>query len=883
MFFQFSLDKIPSEDIHFILTRYFENKKLSTFTITKNEYYFQRNEICNIFGYTLWSKEHLSCVSKYGETIVKRDVTPQFILHELFHFLKEQKIVRPGYTTMQTVVSEILTTERLRIKTCLQTHLIDPHKTILQKLIENDSTLVELAALKQDAKNFKFTEMGVEIKKHQTLKSLYTIANLIMPHLDLSQQNINYYASLIHYYNITDLQRFDDEKTYLYLLCYIIRRYQQVNDNLMTSLLVNVKKLEHEVKEKAKDQAVNDKDSLDQQIAKLLLIYVDDKLSDTTTFDIPRKQAFAILPKESIRSLANKMLKKKSQRINKQWIERDKAKTRYKQNLRPLFMNLEFESQLQDNPLLKAMKWMQSIFSKKEALAKQKIEDVPLDFISNRIEKYIKIKNEKDEEFYSMHRYEILVYKQLVQQIETGAIHIKNSVRYRPFSSDLVSLERKEEILKTLDIPYLKKPCSAQIDALLTELDTLWTTFDERLKKGDLKHIKYDPVKKEVIWVKPKKIRDAPEESLYNKLPMRDVSDVLRFVNRQTDFMTAFVPLQPRYIKKKYDADHLIAVLMAQATNIGHNKMAKISDIPYHKLESTYQQYMRLATLQKANNIVMNKITELSIFPYYTFDDCHILFGCFDGQKFEAITPTAKSRNSKKYFKKGRGVVTYTLLSNHVPVMNELIGAHEHESYFSFDLWYGNTSLIQPMVVTSDMHGINKANFAIFHWFGGEFRPRFTNLKRELAKVCGAKDDSSYHSFLVKPTNIINKQLILDENENMDRIVATLACKEISQSMLIQKLCSLPINNNTRNAVFEYDKLVRSIYTLKCILDPTILENVQRSQNRVESYHGLRAAISRVTGRKALLGQTDLEMEISNECGRLIANVIIYYNVYNDN
>ncbi len=46
----------------------------------------------------------------------------------------------------------------------------------------------------------------------------------------------------------------------------------------------------------------------------------------------------------------------------------------------------------------------------------------------------------------------------------------------------------------------------------------------------------------------------------------------------------------------------------------------------------------------------------------------------------------------------------------------------------------------------------------------------------------------------------------------------------------------------------------------------------------VESYHGLRAAITKVTGRKALLGQTDLGIEISNECGSLIANAIIYYN-----
>ena len=120
--------------------------------------------------------------------------------------------------------------------------------------------------------------------------------------------------------------------------------------------------------------------------------------------------------------------------------------------------------------------------------------------------------------------------------------------------------------------------------------------------------------------------------------------------------------------------------------------------------------------------------------------------------------------------------------------------------------------------------------------------------------------------------------MILDETENIKHIIATLALKETTQSVLIQKLCSLPQNNATRNAIFEYDKLIRSIYALKCILDPSILENVHRSQNRVESYHGLRAAIAKTTGRKALIGQTDLEMEISNECGRLIASAIIYYN-----
>ena len=65
---------------------------------------------------------------------------------------------------------------------------------------------------------------------------------------------------------------------------------------------------------------------------------------------------------------------------------------------------------------------------------------------------------------------------------------------------------------------------------------------------------------------------------------------------------------------------------------------------------------------------------------------------------------------------------------------------------------------------------------------------------------------------------------------------------------------------------------------MKCLLNPKILAIVHHSQNRIESYHSLRAAVAKVGGKKALIGRTDLEVEISNLCGRLIAGAIIYYN-----
>jgi hypothetical protein len=42
--------------------------------------------------------------------------------------------------------------------------------------------------------------------------------------------------------------------------------------------------------------------------------------------------------------------------------------------------------------------------------------------------------------------------------------------------------------------------------------------------------------------------------------------------------------------------------------------------------------------------------------------------------------------------------------------------------------------------------------------------------------------------------------------------------------------------------------------------------------------HQLRGAIAQVGGKKELTGRTDLEIEISNQCTRLVANAIVIYN-----
>jgi hypothetical protein len=139
-----------------------------------------------------------------------------------------------------------------------------------------------------------------------------------------------------------------------------------------------------------------------------------------------------------------------------------------------------------------------------------------------------------------------------------------------------------------------------------------------------------------------------------------------------------------------------------------------------------------------------------------------------------------KARHSRKYFGPGKGVIAYTLLCNHVPLNGYLIGAHDFEAHHVFDIWYRNTSDVVPTAITGDMHSVNKANFAILHWFGPRFEPRFTNLEGQLQELYSADDQALYEKCLIRPVGQIDQQLIISEKPNIDQIVATPGLKDMT-------------------------------------------------------------------------------------------------------
>jgi hypothetical protein len=196
-FFHFRLTDIPAQDIQFLMRRYFPGQNFRPKAIQRNAFLRQRREIIRLFGYRSWSSRFLPQIQSRATDLAMRDVTPAFILAELITFLRQEKIV----------ISEALAAERRRLSVVLAKALDRNAQAALMQLLVRDDALSELAQVKQDAKNFGYRMMAVERDKRAALAALFKVAKEGVPKLEVSQQNLDYYASLAIYYTIYDLRR----------------------------------------------------------------------------------------------------------------------------------------------------------------------------------------------------------------------------------------------------------------------------------------------------------------------------------------------------------------------------------------------------------------------------------------------------------------------------------------------------------------------------------------------------------------------------------------------------------------------------------------------------------------------------------------------------
>jgi len=884
LFFIFEFHEVK-EDLQSILDQHFPQTPIDDLsTINKRTNLRQRRFILNFFNYRSCDTQERQKLEMRARFAARVSSKPIYVFRELMNTLTEQRIVAPGYSSMQDIVSNALTYEQNRLITIVSKQLEGTDRIALNALLDDSPGLYEITLLKHEARDFRLGEIKREIDRGEQIRPLYHLAQKLLPALDISNESIKYYASLVTYYSVFRLKQLDEQIVYLYLLCFMYHRYQRLNDNLLKCLNFKIRGYLDEAKDTAKERIYEFQIESNQNLKKagrVLKLFTDDTIAEDTPFQDVQAQAFTILDRQQLDFIADQITTKISfDETAFQWEQIDKLAQQFKRNLRLILSPVDLAAAQTNNPLIEATHFLKKAFQEGKPLGQYAPNVVPTRFIPDQTKRYLYGQDKDGQRHLHPDRYEFLIYRLLRNGLEAGDIFCRDSVHFRSFEDDLIGDEqwqKKDELLTETGLTILKQSGHEHLAMLEQLLEERIATVNQRISSGENEHVHLKNQGKKSRWtLHYPRSSDPINHPFFDTLRQVEIGNVLHFVNQKCHFMDAFTHVVGRYAKQDADDRVIAANLVAWGTNMGLGKMGEISDMPYHILATASDNFIRLETLREANDRISNATADLSIFQHYDIGD--VLHSSSDGQKFETQIHTINARYSPKYFGLKKGIVAYTLVANHIPVNAQIIGANEHESHFVFDILYNNTSQVQPQIHSTDTHGTNEVNFALLHLFGYQFAPRYQDIYGKVTKsLYGFKHPSQYGDLLIKPIRKANSNLILDEWENFQRIMLSLALKTTTQSILVSKLSAFPRKNKTKRALWEYDNIIRSLYLLDYIDSPPLRQNVQRALNRGENYHQLRRAVSYANFGK-LRFKTEYEQQIWNECSRLIANCIIHYN-----
>lgn len=883
-FFLYETSQIE-EDLRFVVQHYFPGREIVDFNPPSRPTRARiQRDVLDLFQFRSCGPSERSELESKAQRFAMLSTQPIYIFREILQHLSIDRIVAPSYSTLQDVVGRAVSGERSRLSELLVQALPRDIENHLSALINSDDDVFDISAIKREAKDFSYGELRREVARRDFFGPLHTFSSSFLDSAGLSQESIKYYASLVQFYTVQKLQRMHRSTVHLYLLCFAYQRFRQINDNLTEAFIYLVDQYEKTAKveaDAAMQKAINDALDNLKAAGHVLELFVDESIPPEASFSEIRERAFGLLERDQFPIVSDYMKKIAFDKVAFEWAYYSTLSKAFKQNLRHIFSGLEFAGRVDNAPLMNAVEFLQDLFRRDKAPRQLDPSELPSEVIPKHMQRYLYVPSESDRrrKVLDHDRFEFYVYRLLRNALEAGDVFVQKSMEFRRFEDDLIDEERwknKAAVLREVNLPILNTPIEDTLAAFHESIEGLIESVNQRIDDGENKHIKLRGNREKRKWnLLYPSMEEAVNSPFYSQLPGIGVADLLWFVAEETGFLTGLTHVLERYVKHDPDPREILACVVAMGTNMGLGRMSEVSGISHPSLMSSARNYLRPETLRSANDAITNAISKLPAFHLY--DIREEMHSSSDGQRIETQHNTFNSRHSPKYFGLHKGVSSITLVANHVPINAKIIGTHEHESHYVFDLLHNNSSDIRPERHSTDTHGTNQVNFIILRAFEYEFAPRYKNFPKKVESIIGFQHPNQYGDALIKPCRRVYDELIIQEWPNIQRILASLAQKDVTQSTIVRKLSSYTRQNSTKRALWELDNLCFTEYVLKYIDDPGLRQGVQKALNRGEAYHRFRRAVSYVNAGKFRV-RTEEEQHIWNECSRLIANAVIYYN-----
>jgi TnpA family transposase len=200
----------------------------------------------------------------------------------------------------------------------------------------------------------------------------------------------------------------------------------------------------------------------------------------------------------------------------------------------------------------------------------------------------------------------------------------------------------------------------------------------------------------------------------------------------------------------------------------------------------------------------------------------------------------------------------------------------EHSLYHVID------GLMHNEVVKSDIHstdafGFSELVFAVSHLLGFSYAPRFKNLERQRLYIFRSRKGSDRSAWKIKPAGYADDEIVIQQWDEILRLIATIKLKEVTASDLFRRLNSYSKQHALYQALKAFGQVPKSLFILQVIDDPVLRQAIEKQLDRIEHAHRFTRAVSVGNPREFLQAEKE-DQEMAEACKRLIKNCIICWN-----
>lgn len=829
---------------------------------TRTEHF---NKISAYLGFRKASKTDIKKLSLWLHERALEHNKPILLFYMSCEWLYSEKIVRLGLTLLERMVISAIKQAEETTYQQLSFLMTEERTSFLDNLLvtDNESSKTKLYWLRHEA--ISNTPQAIL----NSIKKLVFLRQAGVEDWDLSSINPNrrkYLSQICRKASNQSLQRYTPHIRYPILITFLRQSIEHISDEII-DLFDHCLSDCYSRSKKDKDKfqlsiakTTNEKLRTFREIGNILL---DTEIEDSQL----RKAIYNRIPREKLLSSIEECSKLIRPRDDKCY---DYLANRYNyiREFVPNFLDtFTFCSHKENDPIIEALEKIKELDSKK----KRNIpEGTSLKFVPKSWFPYVKDKSGKIIRRY----YEICALWELRGALRAGNIWINNSRKYADPETYLIPKDQWIKLRnETCSMPILSENGISRLKCRQKELEDALSELDKVIPYENQVRIEKDRLVLSTL-----KAEELPESSIKlqnlitERLPLVELTDLLIEVDKWTHFTDAFQLIDEGNLTKKDILVYLYASILAQGCNFGFKKMANISNLSYATLSWCNNWYLRDETLQDAINILVDFQYNQPLSKFWGDGT----LSSSDGQRFLVPIKAKNATALPKYFGYGKGLTFYSWTSDQFSQYgSRVIPATIRDATYVLDAILDNETELQILEHTTDTAGYTELVFALFDLFDMQFSPRIRDIGDQ--RIFRPRKGILFKNIDSLLSGKINYDLIINNWDDILRIVASIKLGWVTASLFISKLQAYPRKNIITKALQEYGRLIKSIHipTYLCIED--YRRRISTQLNKSESLNDLRKFLRFVNDGHIRKSQISDQINQANAL-TLLANIVIVWN-----